>query len=325
MKNLLYYPYFEVKNINWLKFALLYFDDLRPVIPDMPYNQRRYLSDDFLRIMDETDLIKIYAPEYEEGSSASMLACEEFDNYLRTPRRYSEAFMCGYKNSNENSIDKKWRNPKFQDCILFNGKYSNNFYDYCIENNIATPCDEGIKISSDLAFVYMSFLADIISKNNGFEMITDIQKYNTLLLKNDKILSKETERNLKIAQNNIEFNIPMGIDKIDLEVFIELRKRRDFNDCRKAYMQEIRNLIEAKEKYDEGYSLEKHLSTKKDFFAICESLFNLISSINVITFDTTEIRDTIKAMPTLKSRHLARRYLATLGEIDIFTKKRVIK
>ena len=90
MKNLLYYPYFEVKNINWLKFALLYFDDLRPVIPDMPYNQRRYLSDDFLRIMDETDLIKIYAPEYEEGSSASMLACEEFDNYLRTPRRYAQ-------------------------------------------------------------------------------------------------------------------------------------------------------------------------------------------------------------------------------------------
>ncbi|POP30871.1 hypothetical protein C3R19_29675, partial [Blautia producta] len=62
--------------------------------------------------------------------------------------------------------------------ILYTGKFSTDFYYYCIDEGIAHPCDEGIKIHEDLAFVYMSFLAEVISEANEMEAITDISKYN---------------------------------------------------------------------------------------------------------------------------------------------------
>ena len=43
LKSLLYYPNFEIANKTWLKFALLYIDELRPIIPDMPYREEDYL------------------------------------------------------------------------------------------------------------------------------------------------------------------------------------------------------------------------------------------------------------------------------------------
>jgi hypothetical protein len=33
LKKLIYYPSFEAEDINWLKFALLYIDVLKPIIP----------------------------------------------------------------------------------------------------------------------------------------------------------------------------------------------------------------------------------------------------------------------------------------------------
>lgn len=49
MRDMIYFPGFEVKNENWLKFALLYFDTLRPIIPYTVYSEERYLSDTFQR------------------------------------------------------------------------------------------------------------------------------------------------------------------------------------------------------------------------------------------------------------------------------------
>ena len=34
MKELIYYPSFEVRNREWLKFALLYIENLNPIIPE---------------------------------------------------------------------------------------------------------------------------------------------------------------------------------------------------------------------------------------------------------------------------------------------------
>ena len=65
MKDMIYYPGFETRDENWLKFALLYFDTLRPIIPYTIYSEKRYLSDTFQYVMGETDLIKPYRPEYE--------------------------------------------------------------------------------------------------------------------------------------------------------------------------------------------------------------------------------------------------------------------
>lgn len=60
MKSIIYYPGFEVQNEKWLKFALLYFEELRPIIPDMLISENRYLSQTAIKIMQDTNLIRPY-------------------------------------------------------------------------------------------------------------------------------------------------------------------------------------------------------------------------------------------------------------------------
>ncbi len=340
MHDLLYFPGFEVKDESWLKFALLYIDEIRPIIPEIGLHKEEYFSEKSLRIMSETEFIRPYKPDSNESICASAIACEEFDKYLMHPDLYSKIFN---HHGIDNRIDVKWKNPMFHNYILFEGKYTNQFFNYCLENRLATPCHEGIRISNDLAFVYMSFLADIISKNNGLEMITDYQKYNTILLKNDQQLLKNSKQQIEIAKNNIEFNVPSNLRNIPLEVFIEFRKNRDFNECRKAYSKEIQKLIKAKESIQPDYSLEELLSYQKDFIKICQYSFDMIAAVTLtiysalsiknaesVTFDIASaisatyceyraLHDIVYEMPKflsgLKDKYLARKYVADLKRL----------
>lgn len=65
MKEMIYYPGFEIMDENWLKFALLYFDVLHPIMPDSLDQKEMCLSKKFQIVMDETDLIDRYSPSYE--------------------------------------------------------------------------------------------------------------------------------------------------------------------------------------------------------------------------------------------------------------------
>lgn len=337
MRDMIYFPGFEVKNENWLKFALLYFDVLRPIIPYTFYDKERYLSETFQRIMGETDLIRPYQPDYEEGFCASILACEEFEKFLSHPEIYGAYFY----GSRSGSHIQRWRNRKYQDCTLFSGKYSQEFFDFCIDNNIATPCQEGIRISNDLAFVYMSLLADVISKQHEYEMITDVQKYSQYLINKDLTISRENKNKISVAQNNIEFSLPADLDHIPLERFVQLRKDRDFNAARKAFMSQIEQLILHQENGD-YFSLEYLLSYKKDFVKIGQQVFSFTASAIVSSFsfyslfnnqqnvivpvlasavlDTIAVKDAYSNFPQyvdgIKEKRLARKYVAKIEALN---------
>lgn len=343
MRDMIYFPGFEVKNENWLKFALLYFDTLRPIIPYTFYAKERYLSDTFQRIMSETDLIKPYRPEYDEGSCASILACEEFEKFLSHPEIYGAYF----NGSKYGSHIQKWRNPNYQDCTLFNGKYSQEFFDFCTDNNIATPCQEGIRISNDLAFVYMSLLADVISKQHEYEMITDVQKYSQYLINKDLAISRENHNRISVAQNNIEFSLPADLDHIPLERFVQLRKDCDFNAARKAYMSQVEQLIMHQENGN-YFSLEDLLSYKKDFVKIGQRVFSFTASAIVSYFsfyslfneqqnaivpalastvmDAIAVKDAYSDLPkyvdSIKEKRLARKYVAKIEALNKPVQKR---
>lgn len=337
MKDMIYYPGFETRDENWLKFALLYFDTLRPIIPYTFYSQKKYLSDTFRYVMEEADLISPYQPEYEEGVCASILACEEFEKFLLRPERYG-AYFYGSKSG---AHIEKWKNQNYQDCTLFSGKYSKTFFDFCIKNNIATPCQEGIRISNDLAFVYMSILADIISKRHEYEMITDVQKYSRYLINRDLTVSTENQKRIKVSQNNIAFSLPANLEHIPLERFVQLRKDRSFNTARKAYMSQIEQLI-AHQESGEFFSLEDLLSYKKDlvkigqqFFAFtasaivsCFSFYSLfidqpkaiVPAVASAVMDGITVRDLCSDLPqyvnSIKEKCLAKKYVASIQNIN---------
>lgn len=274
MRSMIYYPGFEIESEKWLKFALLYFEELRPIIPYMDAPEYMYLSDNARRIMDETNLIRPYRPIYEEGYCASVIACEEFDKYLKNPDRYAYAFA---KSRGINVVE-QWKNKSLQTCNLYNEKFSDEFFRYCLDNGIAHPYNNGIAISKDLAFVYMSLLADVISKKQEIEMFTDISRYNHLLLINDKQLAYSQNLRYKIAKTQIEFAIPSKIDQIPLETIIMLRNDRDFRGCRKAYVKEIEKYLHRRE-INPNFSFDEQIRLKKDLIRIIELVIGTTCSL----------------------------------------------
>lgn len=340
MKDMIYYPGFEVQDQSWLKFALLYFDHIRPIFPNTYISERKFLSDSFREVMAETDLILPYRPDYEEEQVASVLACKEFENYFRNPEIYGSFFGRPYAGK----LIEKWKNPAYQNCILFEGKYSYVLYDFCCKNGIATQCNEGIRMSRDLAFVFMSILANLIATNNELEMITDSTHYSSLILSTDTGNRRRACKDIRIAENNIELAIPIGLQQIPIERIIRLRQQEEFRILRKAYIAEIDKLIEARENNNSQYSLEDLLSYKKDFIKMCEesfvmlaavymSIYNFTSLANGIhdasvipeiataVIDCKAVKDSITEIPKfvkeLRTKQLARRYLARIKKLNL--------
>ncbi len=103
MHKLIYYPGFEVQNQNWLKFALLYVNELDPIIP---VSGDRYLTDLFTKLMDKTDLIRPHRPDYSEGEKATLDAIDVVEKVLRRPAAYSRIF----RNNNIINIWKQQEN-----------------------------------------------------------------------------------------------------------------------------------------------------------------------------------------------------------------------
>jgi hypothetical protein len=112
MRQVIYYPTFEVGNEEWLKFALLYLDTLDPIIP---HAGDVYLSHRFRQLVSETDLIHIHRPEYSEGFKATLDTIDNIEKVLKNPDRYESIF--GTPN-----VVKIWKNRKKQVAKLFSDK-----------------------------------------------------------------------------------------------------------------------------------------------------------------------------------------------------------
>ena len=339
MREMIYYPGFEVKDETWLKFALLYLDRIRPIIPYTIAPKERYISETFLRIMGETDLVRPYKPDFNEGMCASELACTEFERYLQHPERYARFFGQPYASR---LID-KWKLPQYQDCTLFEGKYTNEFFGFCIENQIASPCMEGIKISNDLAYVYMSFLADVISRNNEMEMITDEQRYTQMLLKNPQLTSSSRRAYEHTVKNELTLALPDHLSEIPIQEIIDLRKDKDFNSARTEYVKQLSKMVDSKEGRRPYGKLEDMLRCEKEYLQICGSVFCMIASATLTAIsigaavqngqpvdwisvaastylDATGVNDGFWGMrkfaDELKSKRLARKYIAKLDTLN---------
>lgn len=149
MKPLIYYPTFEPPSELWLKFSMLYFENFKPIVP---YNRRHLLSRDFRFIQNETDLITICTPEYNDGYRASLYAIEEVKKIMETPYNRSMLF-------NEPNILRKWNNQSNWDYLIYEEKFSFEWSNFCVENNLGRKVNDGILLSEELAFLFMTYLA----------------------------------------------------------------------------------------------------------------------------------------------------------------------
>jgi len=234
MKNqLVYYPGFEPANLNWLKFALLYFDTVRPIIP---HSADPYLSDDFRYVQDSTDLVEALRPEYDEGCNATADALDQIERVMKNPDRFEHIF-------NHRNIAADWQLTHRHTVELFGEKYGWQLEEFCIDNRIGQKTDHGLIVSRSLADVYMTVLAHAISDARGLSPITDDNQLNRygLFLRND-VACPDSPQELRLARGVLKLIAP-ELQAVSLKGIIRFRNkpgnadhRRHFNQALNAYM-----------------------------------------------------------------------------------------
>jgi hypothetical protein len=228
MKSLLYYPGFEVRSEEWLKFALLYLDKLCPIIPEAG---QPYLSDTFSTIRGETDLIFPNSPDYREGKAATLDAIELVEKMLQHPRCYGNTI--GDVNYATN-----WRRPENHDYKLFRAKYTSEWRDFCLSEGLGVAADEGILLPRPLGLIYMSFLAHAISETRETPPITDYVEMDRISILTRKA-SLVTRKKTAIANSIVRLKLPGNIADLDIKDIIAHRESKGFKERLHAFHCEL--------------------------------------------------------------------------------------
>lgn len=163
MEHAIYYPGFEVRDSDWLKFALLYVDRLNPIIPR---SGDKYLSEMYERLRGETDLIDPHRPDYDEGCKATLDAIDVVERILQNPAAYSTALSTS-------DIAAVWRDSRKWKYTLFEEKYTPAWEEFCVKNGFANRSNKGLTLEKSLGLLYMSLLAHVISECRGTCSLTD--------------------------------------------------------------------------------------------------------------------------------------------------------
>jgi hypothetical protein len=255
MKSLIYYPHFEPHQADWFKISLLYLDNISPIIPR---SGQIFLSEDFRKVIDSTDFIKVHNPKINEANRASRFAVNELSRIVNNPYDVVDIF-------NSANIVRHWRDSE-KDATLFNEKYTYEFENFCIHNGFAEPSNFGMQISSSLAHIYMTILSNEIAFQSGLSSVTDNEIYDDFAL---YIKAKDVRFNqeFQTAINTIQVAIPKDISLVPLDKIIKLRNDKEFRQMVAAFHQiiekyqsnltsnlEIRTLIEDLKQIKNGIS-----------------------------------------------------------------------
>lgn len=236
MEELIYYPGFEVQNPDWLKFALLYLDKLDPIIPN---TGDKYLSSSFQKLRDETDLIQVYRPDYDEGYFATLDAIDHVEKVLKNPDRYEKIF--GRKD-----IDQVWKNSSNWKAKLFQEKYSHEWEDFCLQNKLGQRNRVGFSLHRDIMLLYMTILSQAIADSRGVSPITDypmLDKFSILTRKANPV----DQDVIKTAQCVLNLKLPANLSNVSIEDVIRHRNKAGFREKQKAFQLELSNFLSSVE------------------------------------------------------------------------------
>ncbi|MES2479434.1 MAG: hypothetical protein V4561_10120 [Bacteroidota bacterium] len=234
MQNLIYYPNIEIQNERWLKFGLLYLNQLHQIAPvSSDVNNSRI----YKILSDQTDLLDHYRPEnFNHKSRAVDKAMIIIERYLNNPDYYSDLLKVG-------NIRSFWENENTHTYFIYEEKFNPYFCQFLLSRNIATQSRKGILVNQHLGAIYMTILADEVGHEYGYSPITDDPNlYNIAdyLLQRTAPVSN-TVKKFKNATSKIILKIPRDIDKISIEEFIRVRNSTNFKKYQKAFHDSLSN------------------------------------------------------------------------------------
>ncbi|MEK5395448.1 hypothetical protein [Paenibacillus sp. FSL K6-2859] len=233
MEKLLYYPGFEIEDERWLKFALLYLEEINTIVP---LDGDNYISEVYKRLERETGLLRRYRPAYLECEKSSEETIIILEKFLQNPIRNFDIL------GNLNVLE-FWRDERNHNYELYFSKFSYDFERYCLDNGFAHRSEHGVSLPHQIALIYMSVLAYNIGTHNNICVITDVQEQRRLSLLNQNTWSYNKRFNeIKAVKKTLELNLPRNIDDISIEEITKLRNKGGYQSKLKAFRQAVTRL-----------------------------------------------------------------------------------
>jgi hypothetical protein len=274
MKDLIYYPSFEPQSLNWLKYALIYFEKFSPIVPVKGQGE---VSEVFRRIKCETEIINNIEPQYTDGEQATIRALENIDIITNDPGTYGPIF------GNTNIID-FWSSPEMWNTTLYYEKFTDSFAHYCAANHFGLRNNNGIVMSESLAGFYMTFLAEEIALRKQASPITDNQKLDAL---STSLRIKDVRNENKLYANKVvvDMFIPEQMDRIDIERLIIFRNNPGITELRKSYNKSLDNFYDSIENDFDPYTyLEEIAQANIEFRSEILGFFGAVSILGLDSF-----------------------------------------
>lgn len=294
MNKVLYYPTFDVKNEEWLKFALLYIGKLRPIVP---YGAEEYLGDITRLINQETDLYDFYYPRYEDSMKASIIAFEQLERIIEHPNIYRGIFGHG-------RISEQFRDRTTHTFNIFREKYTYDFERYCLEKGFASESNDGIFVNDELGNIYMTIIANCIAENNNIECITDNEKmvkyaifsrsignFMSSAIRQNTPYSAET---IYLARKQINLRLPRNLKDISLETIIEFRNTGNYVELLEAYHRELNSYLDSVSSGTDSFEFLENLNNKKndlrsELVQLTPDLFSFAMGVLLTISDTSNL------------------------------------
>ncbi|MCM3667332.1 hypothetical protein M3204_23440 [Mesobacillus subterraneus] len=231
----IYYPYIDITNEEWVKFALLYLDEIIPIHPAQLYDfESGYeLSDTFKKITQETDLIRrhyISENDHIVKDKTSNTVVETLESIIANPKEYKDIFH------SDNFIE-RWQNERFQNFNLYRDKYTEDFLSFCENNKLCRYGEEGTFVPNEVGVLYMSVLAHDLGEQNDVSAITDNNLIDTMSMKlratfpsTDRETASEPPKNstLTVAKKIINIKLPNNLHSISIDKIIQFREKTNF-------------------------------------------------------------------------------------------------
>ncbi|CAH1057247.1 hypothetical protein [Paenibacillus pseudetheri] len=274
MQNLLYYPGFEIQDQRWLKFALLYLEEISTIVP---MGGDHYVSDLYTFIEQETGLLKRYRPDYMESEKSSRETIEVIEKYINNPSRNFGIL------GRVNVID-HWRTRENQNFELFFSKFSYDFEQFCLDQGFAHRSENGISLPYQFGVIYMSILAHNIGEHNNVSVITDIKEHNMVsqISQNTWKFNKRYNE-FKAIKKTIELNLPRNIDSISVDEIIDFRNKTKYQSKLKAFREAVSKLNDLHGGNMSEVNMRHIISEIEEVkIGLSSEIFNLCSTVSQV-------------------------------------------
>lgn len=240
MRNKLYYPYINIRDEEFLKYAILYYDKLNLIVPGSIR-----LNEKMRTVSESTDLFVEIKPE-----NSYQICCDA--------AKYTIAFI-NERMKTDSNFD-IYRNQHTS--RLYEGKFNWEFRDYCERNRLLTYCKDGIKVHPVIASEYMTNLANLIAGQKDMDIVTDTVKYADYHLNSYFCRMNDSINQDEVMRREFQFILPVDMSRISVERIVAFRNHNEYASMRQAFQRYVEKGVNSATSND--FDLQEYLRLKRD-------------------------------------------------------------